>query len=350
MKQYTKPFFITVFFVAISILMLLFRKYERDSILTYPVINLSEAAALTSGKQLITTPCNLLYYQEQPLPFIRDSNIFLIPTNTSEYFINTISCTESGDIYFVPKESEELENITDTESSDFFVYIINDSSYFETFVSFIPSAILTFQTNAFENENAYGSMNFYMPDDDEVGMYSFKSSEAKLSYETISGLLPQADRNYTLKLTKMGEQNKLNLANLRKDDDWELDSLFNCPNQILQFYEEWNDFCINTGQEQFMVHYQIIDFYLDEQYMGKYLLRIPLDMKQLGHTEGAFITEEAAFTNAPDNFEMNVLDNLLDNTIIDPSIHLEYYFWMDKKNNNPTIHVIPRRFIKYTMD
>lgn len=350
MKQYTKPFFITVFFVAISIFMLLFRKYEHDSILTYPVVNPTEVAALTSGKQLITTPCNLLYYQEQPLPFIRDSNIFLIPTNTSEYFINTISCTENGDIYFVPKEPEQSENTIDTESSDFFVYIINDASYFETSVSFVPSAILFFQTNAFENENAYGYMNFYMPDDGEIGMYSFKSSEAKLSYETTYGLLPQADRNYTLTLTKMGEQNNLNLANLRKDDDWELDSLFNCPDQIFQFYEEWNNFCSNIGQEQFMVHYQTIDFYLDEQYMGSYLLRIPLDIKQLDHAEGAFITEETAFMNAPDNFEMNVLHNLLANTIIDPSIRLEYYFWMDTKNNNPTIHVIPRRFTKYTMD
>lgn len=350
MKQYTKPFFITVFLIAMSIFMLIFRKYEQESILSYPVINREEADALIAGKQLIPTYADLLYYQEQPLPFMDDLNTFLIPTDASSYITNAISCAENGDIYLIPKETGVSEAAASGELAAFSVYIANDSSYYETSVLFIPSAVLTFQTENFESENAYGHMYFYMPADDEIGMYSFKSSEAKLSYEITDARLPQIYRNYTLKLTKMGVQNKMNLANLRKDDDWELDSLLDFPDQILQFYEDWNDFCINMGKSQYIVHYQPIEFYLDGQYMGKYLLRVPLDAKQLNYAEGAFFTEETAPANTFDDSEIDVLQNLFDNMIADASIHLECYFWMEEKNNIQVTHVIPRRFIKYITD
>lgn len=348
MKQHIKPFFMTVFLAALGIFMLLFQKYERDSLLSYPILNQSEISALIAGKQPAATPHDLLYYQDQPLLFIQDLNTFFIPVNSSENFTSALRCTGNGDIYFIPNNNESPENPAGSGSYSFHVYVIDDSSYFETTVSFIPTAILTFRTESFEHENAYGHMDFYMPDDQEIGMYSYKSSEAKLSYETVNGLLPQAERNYTLKMTKNGEQNKLNLANLRKDDDWELDSLLGCPDQILEFYKGWNDFCSSAGQEQFMVHYQTIDFYLDEQYMGVYLLRIPLDMKQLTSVEGSFITEETYLMNPFDAYETDTLHDLLESTITDSSLCLEYYFWMDEKNEAAILHAIPRRFTKYT--
>ncbi|MCM1124805.1 MAG: hypothetical protein NC416_19695 [Eubacterium sp.] len=337
MKRDVRPFFMTAFLAALSVFMLVFQSEEHDSGV---VIDRTEADTLTAGKQLLSVSEDLLYYQGQQIPYIRDANTFLIPADVSADLADRISSSGNAEVYFVPKETP----------SDFWVYIVEESAYYETSVSFIPSAVLTFRTEAFESENAYGNMDFYMPDDDEIGMYSFKSSEAKLSYEKSDAGLPRTYRNYVLKLTKKGEQNKLNLANLRKDDDWELDSLFDCSDQILQFYEGWNALCTDMGKERFMIRYQMIEFYIDEQYMGRYLLRVPLDEKQLNHAEGVFLTEETAPADTFDDAETDAWQNLLDHTIEDSSLRLECYFWMEETQDGTTTHVLPRRFIKREME
>lgn len=343
MKRYAKPLMMVVFLLMLGIVLIFAKRQERDSVLGCPVINEDEAIGLVDGKQSMETPSDLLYYQEQRLPFLKDYNAFLIPTESSVWNIaGALGCMDYGQIYLVPTDAQALADIAKADFPVFSVYVVNDASYYEVFIGYASAAILTFQTEAFENENAYGSMNLYTPVDREIGMYSFKTSDAKLSYEITDGLTQRTERNYRLELTKGGMPNKLNLADLRKDDDWELDSLFGSADQILQFFAEWNDYCARLGEERFALHYRVVDFYLDGRHMGNYLLRVPMDGKQLTFVAGSFLME----AEPREALYMQEIEDLRNQTVKDSSLYLEYYFWEEEKDDLAIVYAIPRRFTK----
>lgn len=334
MKAYRKPCLMGVFLLLLGILLFISQKLEQKVALGCLLIDWEDAELLLEGKQLMETPEDLLLYQGQPLPFQKESNVFFIPTDAAGNGSGgSLECSDYGQIFLV--------SAYDQESMVFFVYVVNDNAYYETTAQFTHGIIMSFYTEAFENENAYGKMNLYTPVDKEINTYSYKSSEAKLSYETVNGLTLESERNYTLKLLKNGRQNKMNLAGLRKDDDWELDFLSENMEEILQFYEEWNQFCINSGEERFLLYYEIVDFYLDGQFAGNYLLRVPMDEKQLSNAGGNFIdikVKNAAYYEECENLRNRIITN--------PALDLEYYYWREKKDNHIVYYAIPRRFVK----
>ena len=339
MKQHIKFFLLFLYLIALFIILGIFGRHERNCIMGYPIISEDEISFITAGKNVINAQPNDIYFQEQPIPYVSDLNTFLIPVATLGTFTGNISCVK-GQIYFVLEENQDWNEIYEGKDS-ISLYIINNSFYIKTYVAFTSFTVLTFQTDAFENGNAYGEMKLYTPLDGEINMYSYKYSEAKISYDEAKSMLSPKERNYELKLFKNGVENKINLAGLRKDDDWELDSLVNYPSEILQFYEEWNSFCTERNEKRFKIQYQIVKLYMDEQFMGDYLLRVPIDNKQLKDFQGTWITnadmESAIYSQQ--------IQELFNTIIRNADIGLECYFWQE---NEDSLYAIPRRFSKAT--
>lgn len=336
MKQYMKPFFILTFLLMLGTVLVISHYRENNTLLGVSVMNYEELTPVISGKKVTDTPSDLLLYQSQPLPYWQDTNTFLLPVLHSDEAFGSLTTSNYGKIYLFP----------DNESSGFTAYVVNDREYYETSVIFTSSIVLTFQTEAFENETAYGIMNLYTPLDSELGTYSFKKSDAKLSYELSDQLLPSFERNYELKLTQnsngISTPHKMNLADLRKDDDWELDPLMEFSDQILEFYSLWNEFCKASGQERFTVSFETVDFYLDGQYMGPYLLRVPLDDKQLDYVDGLWVTE----TDLDTILYSSEIQGFLEDALSVSPLYLEYYYRVEISENVPVVYALPRKLKK----
>lgn len=338
MKPYSKPFFMFIFLLMLGSVLVISHYQERNTLLGNPIISHQKLDSVLSGKQGAATPSDLLLYQNQSLPYRQDTNTFLLPVLNPNKASGSLTTNNYGKIYLFANE----------DSSGFTTYVINDTQYYEAHVIFTSAIILTFQTEAFENETAYGVMNLYTPNDSEIGTYSFKNSDAKLSYKIDEQLIPSYERNYELKLTQEAEgkdiQHKMSLANLRKDDDWDLDPLLGFSDQILQFYNLWNTYCVTSGQERFAISFETVEFYLDEQYMGAYLLRVPIDDKQLNNADGFWLTEadsDAALYHQE-------IQSFLDSTVSGSPLYLECYYRQEKSENSSVIYVLPRRFKKIT--
>ena len=340
MKQHIKFFLFCSLILILGIVFGVSQRQESNSIMGCSVITEKEVVALISGKSLIDTPSDLLCLQEQALPYRSDLNTFLVPVTAWREEAGNITCGDYEHIYFVLEENQELDEVW-RDKTPLSAYIIDDSFYIKTFVIFTSSIILTFQTNEFENGNAYGEVKLYTPDDDEINMYSYKHSEAKLSYEDSDGLLPSQERNYTLKLFKNGAENKMRLAGLRKDDDWELNPLLGCSASILQFYDEWNAFCLAEGDKRFTMQYQIVELYLDGQFMGEYLLQVPIDNKQLQDFQGIWLDE----TDINSAIYGSKIQELFHNVITDTSLYLDCSFWQEKSDGD-TLYAIPKKIFR----
>lgn len=185
MRRHRKALAIVLFLLALGSSVAFFREAENNHFLGCPLVSREEMEVFINEKQPMEIPEDLLSYQGQPIPFRKDSNLFLIPAEIPQE--GKLGCMGYGQIYLIAADSQDF--------SSFPVYVVNGSSYFETAVEFTSAAIMEFQTDAFERENAYGTMKLYTPVDDEIDTYSFKSSEAKLSYEVENGLTPKRERN-----------------------------------------------------------------------------------------------------------------------------------------------------------
>lgn len=339
MKHHTKPFFLVFFFLALVLTVLLSDGQERNSMFGNPVISIDELEELIAEKEMTEVPVDLFSYEEQALPYIADTNTFLLPIEKPTERVGILKAGNYGSVYVLA--CEERNDLNESYP----IYVINETSCIASNIAITNTAVMTFETEEFENENAYGTLQLFMPKDNEIGTYSYKTSSAKLSYDISNGIVTSKERNYSLKLVteyKDGATvpNKLNLAGLRKDDDWELDSLHGCANEILDFYWQWNQFCISSGQERFQILYQNVDFYLDGVYAGPYLLRVPIDDKQLNGVEGNWILNSDISTT----IYGDQINKLLNEAITESTLSLECYFREEKKEEDYVIYAIPRRF------
>ncbi|MDE7018573.1 MAG: hypothetical protein K2P65_13585 [Lachnospiraceae bacterium] len=344
MKWFRKPLMIFAFAIALSIVFIFYKRQEHNNVFGCPVVNQDKVERLIAGKQRVETPSNLLLYQYQELPFQKENNTFLVPgVGTLEMFKGNISSRNGAKVYLKQMSGQGAEGTAGENFPNYAVYVLHEDLYYETCIQVTPSIILAFYTDTFEKEHAYGKMVLYTPKDHEIGTYSVKSSEAKLSYDVNQeGISTKENRNYTLELYKDGMQHKMNLAGLRKDDDWELDALPENEEQILLFFQRWNEFCATEGEKRFTVNYQVIEFYMDDQHMGNYLLRVPLDEKQIDIHGGYFLLEEAL----EESLYSARISALLSGTITDPTLHLEYLFWQEKQDGDSVVYALPRRFQK----
>lgn len=341
MKRQTNVFLFLLLFL-LAIILTAAGNTENNNVLGCRVVTPDKINKLIGTKQPAAIPDDLLLYQNQNLPYIEESNTFFIPHHAmSEEWQGVLSSEGYGTVLIEKNDSLSSINTAVAESLQFHVYIINDSSYFETFVAFTASTILTFQTESFEHGNAYGTMNCYNPYDTEINKYSFKTSDAKLSYEIQDSITPIADRCYELKLRKNNQPNKMSLCGLRKDDDWELVSQLDNPEQIQRFYENWNTFCENENEAGYTIYFSEVDFYLDGQFQGKYLLKVPMDEKQLGTSVNTIFSEKLRWKNASYGKEIS---NILKETFDDSSLLLECYMLKESDGSSPT--AIPKSFYR----
>ena len=88
-----------------------------------------------------------------------------------------------------------------------------------------------------------------------------------------------------------------------------------------------------------LLHFQAVDFYLDGQYMGDYLLRALVDGKRFA--SGDIFTGR----EYKDALYYPEIEALRSRIITDPMLELEYYFW--KEEGTAAVYAIPRRFVKY---
>ena len=300
---------------------------ESNNFLGCKIVSSARIEQLISHKSSKAVSSDLLMYGAQALPYQEDSNIFIIPYTEDTPLQSSLS-SNYGKIYLSPLAED-----------NYAIYVINSDTYFEAKLTVSGSAIMLFNSTTFENHRFYGTMHLYMPNDSEIDGYSCKTSDAVLSYDPSLGLTTTTDRSYSLKLRKNGDKNKLKLANLRKDDDWELDSLLECDNQIFSFLQNWNAFCHNINKTEFLIYYQPVEFILNGNYMGTFLLRVPMDDKQLENFSGTFLS------NADESSALfySDINSLYQNSISDTSLQLSYYLW---ETTDGSLYCIPNRFYR----
>lgn len=343
MRSGLKQRLLWVFVVLLFLSLILFKKYEYERVLGCDLITQGDLAGLVKGKKAMALPEDLLRYQGQPVPYHHDLNVFYISQRGGkEGWDGSISAGSYGTVYLLAHELWDSSQQAVAGQHMFEAVVIGEDVWYKTAVIFTDKIMLEFKTEEFENGNAYGEVYCYNPYDTEIGAYSFKTGEGKLKYET-SYMVLQEERNYTLKILKNGKKKDLSLAGMRNDDDWELDSLNNNKAEILQFYQRWNDFCESIHEERLMVHGEMVDFYLDENYMGEYLLRVPMDDKKL-QTEGIWREDTSDWSNMMYGEEIQVLYNQLG---LDECFELECYVREEVHDDEQSVvFAIPRRIIK----
>lgn len=313
-----KPLFIGIFLILLLVTLLYSFMQERNSRYGAPVVRGQDLDRLIQDKVLTATPKDLISFQGQALPFIQADNVFLLPTMKADPKTGVLDAGQYGQLYLCEDSREEEAAET--------IYVMGEDWYYQTKIIGNPLPVLLFETEEFENRNAYGKMQLFDPSDTEINAYSFKTSDAKLSFTAEEEILSSKERNYSLDLYKekdgVYEQKKIKLAGMRKDDDWCLDCVFDNLEEAVAFLEKWNEMCLQKNAEKLMMQYRIVDFYLDNQYLGMYILREPKDDKALELKDSIWLQE----ADPNDTVFGEEIREIFGSTITDESLTPRYSF------------------------
>jgi hypothetical protein len=171
-----------------------------------------------------------------------------------------------------------------------------------------------------EKENNTG-IDFTLFDNQKGVSNRIIESKASIHLRGVSSLsYPKKGYRIFLK-DDNGDNNHLNLLDLRKDDDWILYSAYNDPEKIRNVFASnlWyessaqvNHFNIKNGMQ-----YKYVELFMNHHYWGLYALGYPIDKKQLDLASDEYLFKKRDWaTSEQDVLKNKELDKLQDYDLI----------------------------------
>lgn len=133
-------------------------------------------------------------------------------------------------------------------------------------------------------------------------VYPVSYSTGKIRFRGATSMMFEK-KSYKLEL-----DSKASFAGMNSDDDWILDALYTDESKIRNILSSqiWN--LINDNQEiQNDLHGKFIELFVDNEYMGLYVLKEKVDKKIVGIDDGGLIAK--SYTHVNDDIISNFINN-----------------------------------------
>ena len=269
------------------------------------VLSVSDVEKRIEEKELIEIIPELVF-NESEIAYDRQMDTIYIPQNISgKNFEGALKTVNPGSkIYF--KEDEYFKNPAEAmkEGYSFELYLVNEEGYHIYHTVFTGMPLMCITTEDFteaEEETIYsGLVQVY--DQYRTGA---ELQRAKCNYNVRGGTSRSYEKaGYKLELT----DEKLSFLGMREDDDWILNSLYDDAGLIHNkvSFEVWRNIAAyNNVPSDDGVTGEYIELFLDNEYLGVYLLTERVDNKTLSLNKkdilykcrAARIPEECNYTN-----------------------------------------------------
>lgn len=185
--------------------------------------------------------------------------------------------------YLVLDQSYKYENtyyVDFEEKID--ILLFNDDFYYETAIKFTCIPILNISTDEeITLENSKADIELY-------GDNSYITSGSNIRLRGSSSLR-YPKKSYKITLTNGVNKISKSLLGMRNDEEWILEAMYADFSKVRSklALEIWNQ--LNSYETELEinndVHSEYVDLYINDEYLGLYLLKEPVDEKTLGLTE-----------------------------------------------------------------
>lgn len=247
-----------------------------------------------------------LTFQEQALPYDRESRTFFLPLNMEETEFETGSFgtdIEGAEAVFLEDftKKQKLSLMAGNESIPF--YLVEKDGYSLCYLKITGVSIVDFTSSEYALEDGQPLFFLQVYDNLATGEAKSRTESAReagdfvTSCYTTSRLRGNTSLNYEKKSLRLnlydqkkqdGSFQKTNesFLGMRKDNDWILNSLYADGSKIKDKLA--NDLWEQAGAEEnpykktFGTHMEYVEVFINDSYQGLYGLMFPIDRKQLG--------------------------------------------------------------------
>lgn len=289
MKNKKKIVLVTSFIVLFLLCMLLMRR-DMQRGMQYQYLDTEGYEKMTEKLPLLKELTFSLCFRQQPLAVNESDLTFFLPVdmNDSVWEMGEFSATNEVRIFFLEDFRKEEKQKLVSQNTAIPMVAISKEGYLPIYLKLTGMPMLSFRGTDLcaEDGNILYDMVLY----EACGKDNWVTRV--FTTATIRGNTSKEYEKKSLRL-KLKEQKKdgtftphhENLLDIRKDDDWILNSLYADNSRIrdklcMQLWQEcgaWN----NPYQANFGVQGQYTEVVINNGYAGLYLLTHPIDAKQL---------------------------------------------------------------------
>lgn len=257
---------------------------------------LTDENQITCREQTSKDLSGYFYFKNEPAAVDRESRTIYISQNISDSTRfqdlegNLTLAYKDFRLYFAPDPCFDDLKAAMAENHRFRLLAADpEGNYAEYAVVFtsLPVLRMDVQTRDQNENNLFGNICLWAPDDPDQLRYSVKTSSAEWHVRgATSAKRPKKPYKLTLKTSKQ-ENRALSLLGLGKDDDWILNAMYQDDTDLKEpmFINLWNEMASDTSYNYPMSSGEYVEVVIDQEYQGVYLLQRRIDKKYLSSSE-----------------------------------------------------------------
>lgn len=247
----------------------------------------------------------LICFDGQIVPYNKKSNTFYVSQNADTFIFdgNFSVLGDNCNIYIEKDSCLENKSKAIREGHTFKLWIIDEQAYTTVNLIFTGLPILNLQMKQeLSEEETPCHLMLYNPYDEEVNLYSIKTSESLLKEKIASGTL-------SLKLYNKdySDGKKLNLLSIGKHSSWKLYPITekdrNPVGVMLSAYV-WNAICEGEDKIKLQRDFGMVEVFLNGEYLGLYCMAPKINETYLDLAEGDYLYRIEDVENT-DNISFN---------------------------------------------
>lgn len=236
------------------------------------------------------------------LPFDKNTNTFYYPINVNDVGkekLLDIEIVSDRDTKYIIEEQEFYDKITLNYVLDFnnVIELYSNSLFYynKYYIKFTNLPIISISNNSsvVNMDYTYGNISIIDPNYDENESEYNIVSEIKVRTRGSSSANLEK-KSYRVRLYENNANKNLSLLGLRDDSDWILDPLYTDDSKIRTklSYDIWNLINEDVNKENYAtLNCEYVEVFMEEEYIGLYLLKEPID-------EDSLNLKETSFTNS----------------------------------------------------
>ena len=247
-----------------------------------------------------------LAFSGEQLPYDRNTSTFYLPLNmeTDTWESGQLTSLASGvslifeEDFTGADKQEAIKNGT-----KFRFYAVRDGEYQECWLTVTGLSVVSIETEADADAEIFGGSAYFWDSSTKVDWTSSSILEANIRGNTSRTYEKKGYKLSLKKQNKNGEivEDKKSLFGLRNDDEWLLNAMYSDSSKIRDKLSAdiWAE--IGAYQEEFPEAYfgtrmTYVEVFFNHEYWGLYVLKEPVDSKQLDRTkEGEGGQEEYSY-------------------------------------------------------
>lgn len=257
---------ILIFSFILLVLILIIKIYRiNNKIFSISIKKQEEINEIIKNRKETKENINL-YYNNEIIPYIKNNNYYLINQKRSTNYNGIINCDNKYKIVITKPTKSKMKIIRENDYLNLIVYNKKNYKKIKLKMTYLPVVEIKESIN-------YGS------DKKAVMQINYKNSNKYNIKYHIRGGSSQSSEKKSYKFSLLGKNDSkksVSLIDMRKDDDWILNSIYYDKSYIREklCYDIWNN--VSSIYQHNLEYVELI---IDGEYQGLYYLQEPVDSK-----------------------------------------------------------------------